>query len=625
MIINIKYENHKKKININNYESILSIKNKFFNNDISLVKNTLFYRNGVILENNDFIERDNFKDKFEIHNKNKGGSSMLYWVMYYLVVFIIVMIPPIILSTGIIPATSTFLGLILEKSFKTIASYLKCNYGKKTLVGRFTWIFSGILPYIIMGLAIYIIITFPLMILCTSVKGKKILDSPTSICSPVSAASMSGLVLICFYYMFYFLFRFFDWFIDGVMSIVKLNYSIYTTIGPWIQSIKDTWDTSKYVPVYIIPFVGQGLMAYHETLGIALAAIEVVITQIKELGCSKILNKNFFMKQIEDKVKNSIPNNIQDNVKSYSQIASDASKTVIKEGPKMVKEGAKELYKKAKERKIQIDKEKSNKSQLDSRDKNINKYRNYIEEKEKTNNNSDNECTAYDNPCCSKENILTIADGINELFHLPPVQMQVKNYRVYNGFILTIQAFFEEAMRLNEFNEELKQGPIPNKKIYFKRVLKTQNDLISDKTKKLLTKYLYETNTFDEGVNDDKLMDIINQDISKHNFDNKEKVKEIKYKIAQLDQEGKDYAKSLGASYDIGGTLVKIILKRVCIETACNIFNTTNSAADIMKSMGQASDIVELFKASSSTGTFITIFYLITVIVLIILGLLQIY
>mgnify|MGYP002056344300 CR=1 FL=1 len=48
--------------------------------------------------------------------------------------------------------------------------------------------------------------------------------------------------------MFYFLFRFFDWFIDGVMSIVKLNYSIYTTIGPWIQSIKDTWDTSKYVP-----------------------------------------------------------------------------------------------------------------------------------------------------------------------------------------------------------------------------------------------------------------------------------------------------------------------------------------------------------------------------------------
>ena len=57
MIINIKYEDRKKKIHINNYESILSIKNKFFDNDISLVKNTLFYRNGAILENNDFIER----------------------------------------------------------------------------------------------------------------------------------------------------------------------------------------------------------------------------------------------------------------------------------------------------------------------------------------------------------------------------------------------------------------------------------------------------------------------------------------------------------------------------------------------------------------------------------------
>ena len=44
-----------------------------------------------------------------------------------------------------------------------------------------------------------------------------------------------------------------------------------------------------------------------------------------------------------------------------------------------------------------------------------------------------------------------------------------------------------------------------------------------------------------------------------------------------------------------------------------------------MKSMGQASDIVELFKASSSTGAIISIIYLITVIVLIVLGLLQVY
>ena len=294
MIINIKYEDHKKKIHINNYESILSIKNKFFDNDISLVKNTLFYKNGAILENNDFIEKENLKDNFEIHNKNKGGSSIIYWIIYYFVVFLIVMFPIIILFSGIIPTFSTFLGLILEKSFKTIASYLKCNYGKKTLVGRFTWIFSGLLPYIIMGLAIYIVITFPLMVLCSAVKGKKIFDSPTTICSPISTASTSGMVLICFYYLFYFSFRFFDWFIEGIISLLKLNYSIYTTFGPWIQSIKDTWDTSKYIPVYSIPFLGLSILAYHETLSIGLTAIEVVIAQIKELGCSKIFRSPLF-------------------------------------------------------------------------------------------------------------------------------------------------------------------------------------------------------------------------------------------------------------------------------------------------------------------------------------------
>lgn len=607
MIINIKYENHKKKININNYESIFSIKNKFFNNDISIVKDKLFYRNGIMLENNDFIEDININDNFEIHNKNKGGSSMFYWIIYYLVVFIIVIIPIIILVSGIIPTISTFFGLILEKSFKTIASYLKCNYGKKTLVGRFTWIFTGLLPYILMGLSIYIVITFPLMVLCTAVKGKKILDSPTSICSPVNAASMSGLVLICFYYLFYILFRFLDWFLDGILSILKLNYSVYTTLGPWVQSIKDIWDTSKYVPVYVIPFVGQGLMAYHESLGVALSAIEVVITQIKDLGCKKIFNKNFFMKQIQEKAtKNMSPNGGLNNLESKSNIVNNASKTLNKDNAKILKGGA-------------------DKKSLDSRDKNINQYRNYIEEREKMNNNNSNECTAYDNPCCNKNNILLLADEIDKLFHLPEVQVLAKNYKVYNGFILTIQAFYEEAMRLNEFNEELKKGPIPNKKIYFKRVLKTQNNLISDKTKELLTKYLYQTNTFDKRVDNEKLMEIINEDISKHNFNNSKKIEEIKHKIAKLDFEGKDYAKMNNSAYDTGGTLVKIILKRICIETACNIFNTTNSASDIIQSMGLSAEIVELFKASSSTGTFIAIFYVITAIVLIVLGLLQVY
>ena len=55
MFININYEKTKKKVKIDDYESILSIKNKFFNKDISLVDNTLFYRNGIKMEDNDYI------------------------------------------------------------------------------------------------------------------------------------------------------------------------------------------------------------------------------------------------------------------------------------------------------------------------------------------------------------------------------------------------------------------------------------------------------------------------------------------------------------------------------------------------------------------------------------------
>ncbi len=500
------------------------------------------------------------------------------------------MIPPVILTSGIIPPISSFFGLIIEKSFKSLASFLKCNYGKKTLIGRFSWIFSGLLPYILMGLAIYIIITFPLMILCTTVKGQKIFNSPKSICSPINAASITGLVLICIYYCIYFLLRFFDWFLDGIISLLKLNYSVFTTIGPWIQSTKDGWDSFKYIPVYMIPFVGQGLAGYHELLNSALVAISVSVNQIKELGCSKIINKNFFIKQIKDKVNNKVSN-----------------KNDLSDGLKEITGGSKKKE-----------------TSFDNRNIGVNKYRNYIEEKSKINSND--ECSTYDNPCCNKKNILKLAKEINTLFHLPEVQILTKEYKVYNGFILTVQAFFEEAIRQNKFNNNLKKGAIPYKKIYFKQVLKTQNDLISDSTKKLLSKYLYHTDKFDEKVDDKKLMEMITEDISKHDFNNKSKIDEIKFEIEKLDKEGEDYAKSIKSSYQSGAnSITKMILKRVCIEIACNIFNTTNSTSDIIESMGLASNIVELFKASSSSGIFIAIFYIICVIVLIVLGIFKVY
>ena len=105
-----------------------------------------------------------------------------------------------------------------------IFDYLECNLGKKTLVSRFKWLSMSVVQYLILGLMIYIIITIPLTILCTMLRGEQIFDNPLNLCKPLKTANTAGTLLIIFYFMFYFMFRFGNWFGSILLNICKKNY-----------------------------------------------------------------------------------------------------------------------------------------------------------------------------------------------------------------------------------------------------------------------------------------------------------------------------------------------------------------------------------------------------------------
>ena len=96
-------------------------------------------------------------------------------------------------------------------------------------------------------------------------------------------------------------------------------------------------------------------------------------------------------------------------------------------------------------------------------------------------------------------------------------------------------------------------------------------------------------------------------------------IKDIKYKLANLDDAALDYAKLTKTKYNIGGTFIKMILKNILIDGACNVFNTTNSSTNLIESMGQIGNVSDMICSGVTAGSIISILYLITVIVLIIM------
>ena len=592
MNINIIYKNKKKRIKVQPLESILSIKQKILNYDEILENYDIFYSQKK-LKNHDYIDKLQIKqnEPLFLYSKKKGGSAVQK-MSFYIIGTIIVLLPIIILCLGWIPSFSSMLGVIIEKAFKKIFSYLRCNLGKKTLANRFSWLAMNIIQYIIFGITVYILITVSLVMLESMLNGHNILSNPIGLCEPLSKAQNVASILVVLFFAFYSLFRFGDFFGNIALSICKQSYLLETNISPIISSIMNIYDSFKYTPIYAIPIIGAMIFSYFEIMSVSLDGLNVLIKTISELGCTKIMNKQKFIKSLHSNTMKYATKG-----KSKTNTTKDEKKT--QQGGINNENNSIPAY--------LINSEKQN--ELNQMRKELNFENDIL-----------NECNSQEqSPCCQKENMDTIGDALNTALNSPFLNNYIKENKLYNSFVLLISAFWEKSIELNESNIKLQKGPIPDKKIYFKKILNERGDALTPKVKHLINEYLYKTNSFDSNVNSDKLMQYIDADISKANFGNMSKIKDIKHKLTQLDQNAKEYANKTGSAYSSGPTFVKMILKYILIEGACNIFNTTNTSIGIIDSMGMMNNVVDTLKAGTSAGVFIALAYIIAVIILIIM------
>lgn len=502
MNININFNEENILFLTKKYQSIHSIINDFLeNNNINEEINNLF-----LTYNGKYLNIDYSLEKYDIQNnstltlnkKIKGGNSFFQFVsnnpMLVILSLIIALIPLFILPTGFIPSTASLIKVIIEKSFGKIGKYLVCVLGKNTLYSRIM-LFIGFIKYIMFFLMIFVIITFPLIILCCTLKGHSILDNPSSMCSPINQANTAGLILTVLYIFIYFFYRSGNYILNFFISLFDNIYFLGTTINPLLKSSLNIYNKFKYIPLFFIPFAGQALLGYFEFLEIIPDGFMMILSTIIQLGCKSDISVNSFKNILLKKIKK-------------NDIGSDLNKKDIT---------------------------------LPNLD------------------HGNNLCINDKIQCCNKKNYILIGDTLTGFITDAGISMKLKSYHMYSSFILFTESFYEEA--INDLNKDIES--------------------------------------------DSSMIDT------------------LKTKIIHLEDLMKQYSIVNKINYIPGNTITKVILKKILINTFCNVSQTAKTTDNVIQEMGYLQNIVDMLKAGSASGIIISFAYFITVIILIIFGILN--
>jgi hypothetical protein len=569
MKIYINYENKKVYVNTKNYESIKSIIYHFLleNNIKDDIDDFFLDYNGMHLDSNFSLEKYDIIENYilNLNKKNRGGDSFFNFAMknpiQVTICLLIALLPIFILPLGFISSTACMIKVIIEKSISSIGKYLVCTLGKTTLFSRINLVIFMI-KYVVFILMIYVIITLPLLILCITLKGHNVMDNPKNMCSPISAGSMAGMVLTMVFLGIYLCFRGGNYVINFLISLFKRVYILNTTCVPILKGLLLSYDEIKYTPVIAMTF---GTIApYFIFLRVLISGVEMVLTTISELGCKTAFTKEAFLAKITEKINN------------FNEEGKDKDK-------------------------------KENKDKNDTDQKFVNPF------------SSGHELCRDDLiKCCDPANYISIADTLLNVLNTGPISKMLKSNGLYPSFVLIIEAMYESALlRLNS-SRQLTESNFNDKKIYLRKFLEEKRGKIPDDTKQLIKEFL---NTGNEVL----ITDIQKNIDTLFKSDNSNSINDIKYKLALLEEGMIQFAIADKSKYVPGKSLFKTLFKFIFVDIFCNVASTAHTSEDVIREMGNISEITDMLKASTSTGLFMTIIYFITYIVLIICGIFNVF
>ena len=434
MNINIQFNNNNYIIKSKKYQSIYSLINQIKEeNNLDYDINDLFLDyNGIYLNNNLSLEKYDIQNNYQLNLnlKLKGGDSFSTFFKKnpYLVIFVFLfsLLPLFILPTGFLSSLSTLIENIIKKSSDSIGKYLVCYLGKKTLYNRLQWLIVFI-KYVIFFLMVFVIITLPLILLCVTIKGHNIMDSPSSMCKPIHIANYTGTILTVLFICIYGYFRVGNIVILFIIDMFKKVYILDTIFNPILSFMLKMYNSFKYIPIYIIPYIGSGIASYFTILDAGTMVFQTVLNTVVQLGCKITINKKAFISLLGKTLNSTLKGNKKENEnKQNTFLASD---------------------------------------------------------------DLDMLCVPESTKCCNPSNFVFIADSIKQFVHIPLITSGLKSAHVYSTLILIIEALYEYALSNLGIDGGIPDD-IDERVSFFKDILVDKSNKLDKNTISLIKEYL---------------------------------------------------------------------------------------------------------------------------------------
>ena len=674
MKIFIKYLNNKLLLNTKKYQSIKSIINDylFINNINDDIDNFYLNYNGNYLNVDYSLEKYNIEenDILTLNKKMKGGEQgfFSYFMKNKLLVMIMLFIsflPVILLPMGFFPVLSSLIKVIIDKSLDTISKYLICDLGKITLVKRLRFM-TFIIKYIILILMVYVIISLPLIILCITMKGHSLKDDPKSMCKPINVGSMAGLILTCLYLLIYMFYRFGSSVLSPIINFLKKFYITNMLLVPILNGILNFYNNFKYFPLYFMPFgIGAGISAYLNAVSKIPQGFETAIAAVIDVGCKSDFTKFKKGGFDPDLTKN------KNFMKNFNKIVGNKEDSDLSND---------KLYNY--EINLENDYDNKNNAELKINIDIIKKI------KDKTINpicivDDTAECCNpkfFANIGELLELILSNSISVSLLkkyYVYPSYILFIQSLyeyglddidsvqKFYSGNTESKKGYLQQIIQNNsnklskslkvlindylnndnsallqkitdELEENFKDDNL-EKEFYFKKIYTEDN---SDLRKFYLQKIMEANNSANNKTISEKTVLLIKKYIKGDDLEILEKIKEELYKIYPVDNNSANelrekithldklmtlYAKDEKSTYIPGDSLFKTIMKNIFINVYCNIVSTGKTSNDVINAMGKMLEVSDTLKAGTVSGIFLSMYYFLTYIILIICAIFKVY
>jgi hypothetical protein len=679
MKVFIKYLNNKVLLNTKKYQSIKSIINDYIieTNINDEIDNFYLDYNGNYLNLDNSLEKYNIQDDciLTLNKKLKGGEGgfFKYFMKNKLLVFILMVIafmPVFLLPMGFFPVLSSLIKVIIDKSLDSISKYLICDLGKVTLVKRFRFL-TFFIKYVIFILIVYVMITLPLIILCVTLKGHSIKDDPKSMCKPINVGSTAGLILTIIYFLIYSWYRFGNYIINPIISFFKKFYVTDVLFVPILTGILNLYNNIKYLPINLIPYVGGGIYAYLNALSKIPEGFEVAIASILDIGCrgdfSKLsksngetdLTKNKkFMKIFNNIInKNNNPNITDKNIYNYEiNIKNNDDDEYNKELKINI-----DTIKKIKEKTvnpicINDDSECCNPKFFITIGERLEKYlNNPVSESlfkkyqiypsvilliqslyEYGLDDIDDVQQFYSSNIESKKRYLQKIFENNSNKLSKSLKILIKDYLNNDNTTLLekIKNNLEGSFKDNNLEKKFylrkidKEEDPDLKKFYLQKIIDSnknsnnnndsnENNKIPEDTMRLIMKYIKGDYL--------EIVEKIKEELYKVYPVDGDNAQKLRDKITNLDKRMLIYAKNENSTYIPGDSLFKTIMKNIYINAYCNILSTTKTSNDVVNAMGKMFEVVDTLKAGTVSGIFLSMYYFLTYIILIICAIFKVF